>query len=139
VELVCSYSNRRLEFAPLLDALGSTPRVVRRPEGTPTQIHRRIPETLHDRFRSDYMDGVPIKELAIDYRVSRETVFKQAARLNLPPRNPKLHHDYIEFAAALYEGGASLATIGAQFGVAANTVRSALLSRGVLTRPPSGF
>ena len=81
-----------------------------------------------------YQAGVLVKELAVKYKISRETVSKHLRRRGIAPRPVGLDGQQIKEAVRLYEQGDSLATIGKRMGVTAHTVRSRLVEVGVRMR-----
>ncbi|WP_197023289.1 hypothetical protein [Arthrobacter sp. MA-N2] len=83
---------------------------------------------------ADYQTGARVKELAVKYRISRETVSKHLRRHEVTPRKVGLDERQIKEAIRLYEQGDSLATIGKRMGVTAHTVRSRLVEVGVRMR-----
>lgn len=90
--------------------------------------------TQSESMAADYQAGVPVKELAAKYKISRETVSKHLRRHGIAPRPVGLDKQQIEEAVRLYEQGDSLATIGKRMGVTAHTVRSRLVEVGVRMR-----
>ncbi|ASN19938.1 hypothetical protein CGK93_09815 [Arthrobacter sp. YN] len=83
---------------------------------------------------ADYQAGMRVKELAVKYRTSRETVNKHLRRQAVTPRKVGLDEQQIKEAVRLYKQGALLATIGKRMEVTAHTVRSRLVERGVEMR-----
>jgi transposase-like protein len=139
VDLVCSYSNHERVFGPLQKRLESAPKNPDRPSRRIRQIQRRITLDQEEHFRSDYLAGVPMRDLATRYRVNRETVYRQASRLGLPPRKARLGQDDVRACVDMYGGGKSLANIGQHFGVSPTTVSNALKAAGLRLRKRPGF
>jgi len=97
------------------------------------RLSRRQQEELVERYRA----GALRRELAEAYGVSTGTVS------NILKRNTATHPrglgpDQLTVAVERYEQGDSLATIGAALATPANTVRTALLGRGITMRTTTG-
>ena len=86
---------------------------------------------------SAYEQGARVNDLAKIFGVSRSAVVANLSRLGAESRRGIVHRR-IDEARALYEQGWSLARIGDQFGVPAETVRLALRRAGVQIRRRSG-
>ena len=104
----------------------------------PRQVQHRLASAEAEQLLEQYRVGVPVAELAANYRVNRTTVLAHARRAGLSRNGLKLPADRLDQAAAMYEAGNSLRVIGRTMGVAENTVRSALIARGVGIRPRLG-
>jgi len=87
-----------------------------------------------------YHEGVPVKEIAEQFKIHRATVGEICKRHGVQLRNPNRGMDdaQIRVATHTYESGASLATVGKQLGLSVGTVRRALLGAGVKLRSRPG-
>jgi DNA-directed RNA polymerase specialized sigma24 family protein len=85
-----------------------------------------------------YQGGATVYVLAAEFKIGRETVSRHLRRQGVRLRLDGLDDRQIEEAAVLYAGGWSLARVGKHLGVTGNTVRAALLTRGVQTRDCQG-
>ncbi|HMR50406.1 MAG: hypothetical protein ACOX61_09715 [Brooklawnia sp.] len=82
-----------------------------------------------------YTDGVPVRQLAVRFKVHRGTVSEIARRAGLEPRSPTLPQPVREEAARLYADGLTLVEVGAKLGISHNAVRSAVVACGGTLRP----
>lgn len=113
--------------------------VDRKSERTPLQKQRRLEvrevEALIDHYRS----GATINFLAQQYRIHRTTVYEHLDRQGVPRRQRGPTPEQVRLAAKLYEGGLSLARIGEQVGIDAQTVRRYLADAGIEIRKRRGW
>lgn len=96
----------------------------------PTQLN-----SLLDRYRA----GATHDDLAVEFKINRDTAMEHVKRAGLRPRWRILTFDDVNRAAALYRAGMSLATVGSHLGVDADTVRRALQRAGEPIRPRRGW
>ncbi|MCT2977629.1 helix-turn-helix domain-containing protein [Propionibacterium freudenreichii] len=77
-----------------------------------------------------YAAGVPVRELATQFKVHRSTVWELARQAGLEVRQPELADAIRQNAARLYAAGLTLAQVGTQFGISDEAVRSAVVACG---------
>ncbi|OUZ06770.1 hypothetical protein BHE97_18355 [Aeromicrobium sp. PE09-221] len=94
---------------------------------TPAQIEALV---------ASYRAGASTTELSATFGIHRRTVVVHLHRQGVPLRRDGLAAKHVKTAARLYAEGWSLAQIATRYGTTANTVRSALLARGVEMRRP---
>lgn len=75
-----------------------------------------------------------MKQIAAGHGVHRVTVSELLDRTGTAKRPKSMSPSQIDMAARLYESGLSLASVGAQLGFNATTVRTMLLRHGTTTR-----
>jgi DNA-directed RNA polymerase specialized sigma24 family protein len=105
--------------------------------GPRKSVHKLTPDevtTLVERYEA----GATVYELAGEFEINRVTVGKHLRRRGVRLRLDGLDEQQVEQALALYVGGWSLARVAEHLGVVANTVRAALLTRGVVMRDTQG-
>ena len=106
---------------------------------TPRRVCRRLDSYRVEDLIRGYANGVPVDELAAQFRVDQSTVQKHARRHDLPHRSPRLGPNQIKEAVTLYAEGQSLLKLAARFGVATDTVALALRRAGVTLRLRRGW
>ena len=106
---------------------------------TPKQVQRRLRPAELEQLLDGYRKGIPLRDLTRQFDIHRNSIFPIVKRHGLRRRQPSLTPDQLREAAALYEAGQSLATVGKRFGCHATTVRLALLGAGVSIRPRQGW
>lgn len=79
-----------------------------------------------------------MKEIAARHSIHRVTVSEVLDRTGTLKRPRGMNATQVSLAVRLYGSGQSLATVGAQLGFNATTVRTALLGVGVRMRDPHG-
>jgi DNA invertase Pin-like site-specific DNA recombinase len=133
------YSNQGEMASDLQELLDITPEPAPIVERKEKQFHHRLyPEEIQ-RLIADYRSGVKVKELAIRYQISRNTVIEHVKQAGgVRHRYPALLPAEIAVAVQLYQSGQSLVTVGKHFGINASTVRSALLRAGLEMRDCQG-
>lgn len=87
---------------------------------------------------AEYTAGHSMNEIASAHRIHRVTVSEVLDRTGTAKRPKGMNPSQIDMAARLYESGLSLASVGAQLGFNATTVRTALMSIGVRMRDSHG-
>lgn len=115
-----------LELLALIEKIQA--RTPKTPMGRPFPL--RFPQLKTNQaeaMAADYQTGMRVKELAVKYGISRETVIKHLRRQAVTPRSVGLDEQQIKEVVRLYEQGDSLATIGKRMGATAHTVRSRLI------------
>lgn len=85
-----------------------------------------------------YRNRLPVKELAREYGVRRQTVTAVLRRHGVPFHPVGLSPVKVQAAAQLYRDGWSLAKLGEKFAVDGMTVRRYLLLEGVVMRSANG-
>lgn len=83
-----------------------------------------------------YQAGASVYALAGQFKVHRTTVASHLHTAGVSMRHQGLDEDQIDEAVRLYADGLSLAKIGNKLGVVGDTVRAALLRRGLQMRSP---
>ena len=83
-----------------------------------------------------YRSGRSAKALSKQFAIHRHTVAEVFRRAAIEPRTRGLTPDQVQLASRLYRGGLSLAKVGGELGVTANTVRRYSLLEGVVMRSP---
>jgi hypothetical protein len=86
----------------------------------------------------NYQAGSTVYELADQFGIERRTASAILHRHQVPMRRHGLTTDQVDDAERLYEQGWSLARIGDQLDVTADTVRKRLLERGITMRDTRG-
>jgi lambda repressor-like predicted transcriptional regulator len=87
---------------------------------------------------AEYQAGHLMKEIAARHGVHRVTVSEVLDRTGTRKRPKSMSASQIDLAARLYSSGLSLASVGAQLGFNATTVRTMLMRRGVAMRDSHG-
>ncbi len=100
----------------------------------PLRRARRLIDAELAELVAGYQAGVQANEMARRFQIHRHTVAELLDRLGVQRRRRGLTSDQVARACRLYRDGWSLATIGDEFGVTANTVRRYLLMAGVVMR-----
>lgn len=136
VGVLQAYSNQGTQH---LELLALIEKIQARPQKAPKvrPLPRRFPQLKAEQanaLAADYQAGMRVKELAVKYGISRETVSKHLRRQSIERRKIGLDEQQIKEAVRLYKQGDSLATIGKRLGVTAHTVRSRLVEAGVEMR-----
>ena len=90
------------------------------------RARRLTPDQLVE-LVAGYESGAQAKELATRLRIHRHTVAAVLERAGLQPRQRGLTPSQVDQASQLYDAGWSLARLGGELGVTANTVRRYLL------------
>lgn len=104
----------------------------------PRQRHRRLDEKQTRQLVADYEAGALMAELAMSYRISRQTVGAILLRENAAIRPKGLNAEQIADAVDLYSKGMSVARIAQHLGVAAKTVWTRLREHDVRMRDSHG-
>lgn len=79
-----------------------------------------------------------MKELAAQFPIHHTAVAQHLRRAGISPRTRGLDNQQIDQAVHWYRQGWSLAKIDARHDVDANTIRTALLNRGIRMRDTRG-
>ncbi|MCD1285726.1 MULTISPECIES: helix-turn-helix domain-containing protein [unclassified Brevibacterium] len=82
-----------------------------------------------------YASGVPVRELAAQFKVHRGTVRQIARQAGLAARRPDLPDTIRQDAARLYADGLPLDHVATQLGISIEAVRSAVVACGGTIRP----
>lgn len=110
----------------------SAPRPIR-------QLQNHLPKAQKELVAEAYRSGKPVKQIMAEFNIARTTVDRIARQHNIATRKvPALTDAQVKQAIRLYESGGSLATVAKQLESSPNTVRAALLRRGIRLRPRSG-
>ena len=88
-----------------------------------------------------FVEGISVVKLALEFDVNRTTVLAILEREGIPRRAcaRRLTDEDVENAARYYIAGESLATVGTRFGVAARTIQREFRRSGIQTRPRPGM
>lgn len=102
---------------------------------------RRLSPTDIDDLISTYQAGATISQLAVDLGIHRTTVAAHLDRLGVPRHGEQSawDDDSLKEAAELYAAGLSLADVGDQFGIDAQTVANRFRRAGVAVRARRGW
>ena len=103
------------------------------------RILRRLPDNQLQQLLDGYRSGVPVAQLAAQFKIHKSTVVEAAKRNGLKLRYPALTSKEVAEARALYESGQSVATVAKHFEVAPRTIWSTLKKAGVQIRPRNGW
>ncbi len=93
-----------------------------------------MPAETERAIAAEYQAGQTMKAIASAHRIHRVTVSEVLDRTGTAKRPKGMSPSQIDMAARLYESGLSLASVGAQLGFNATTVRTMLLRHGITTR-----
>lgn len=144
VELLRHYSSKAILRDRLVDLRKRFTHIDAHPVRRSISPRRRFrltsrlgPEQVNELVAA-YESGVSSNQLVIDYGIAKGTVLKLLRANKATMRRQGLNAATTKEAAALYQDGKSLATIGAKFGVNPTTVRSALVKQGVALRDSHG-
>lgn len=99
---------------------------------------KQLPAARERAIVAEYRAGQTMKEIAARHDIHRVTVSEVLDRTGTVKRPKGMSPSQTDLAARLYESGLSLASMGAQLGFDAVTIRTALLRRGVRTRDSHG-
>ena len=104
-------------------------------------VQRRLSPADVDELIAAYCAGTGISELAMRFRLHRTTVAAHLGRHCVKRHGiaKAWTEDVLATAAALYESGRSLATVGAALGVDASTVANRFCTAGVPIRARRGW
>lgn len=116
---------------------GVAPRRVPRPP-RPARKGKHLPIETERAIVAEYQAGQTMKAIAVKHGIHRVTVSEVLDRTGVAKRPKGMSPSQVDIAARLYESGLSLATVGAQLGFDATTIRTMLLRRGVTTRDSHG-
>jgi DNA-directed RNA polymerase specialized sigma24 family protein len=94
-----------------------------------------ITPALRAELGARYEAGATIRELAAWSGAHRQTVVRHLLRAGVELRRLGLTAEQADAAQRLYLEGMTLVEIAAEFDVAASTIRSCVLRRGVTMRP----
>jgi len=85
-----------------------------------------------------YSAGTPVKVLAEQFGIPRQTVLRHAQRAGVAHQPKPFNDDDATDMLAMYESGLGLERIGAQVGASPMRVRRLLAGVGATIRPPNG-
>ena len=132
-----NYSNKTRTALDLREVLAIVPDGPPPTSSKHARRHRRSKE-VDAEIASSYLGGDTVNLLAARYGVDRRTISAVVSRAGGSLRYRLIGEDELALATVLYASGESLASIGSNLGVAANTVRTALLAAGVTMRDTHG-
>lgn len=101
-----------------------------------SQSQTRLSASSRAGLIADYVEGVPVHELAARFNIHRGTVREIARRAGHASRQPELSDRTRAEAAHLYKGGLTLAQVAEQLGISDEGVRAAVVACGGTIRPP---
>jgi len=136
---LCSNPSPSLKRVLELD-LGRLP-----PEATPVAAPVPTKQKVHltavqlEAIAMSYLAGATTHELAAEYGVTYTTISRRLKEQGVRVRNNVLSEDEITAALVLYQYGHSLDTVAKRMGRAPNSIRNALLKRGVRVRDFRGM
>lgn len=98
---------------------------------------RRAAEWI-ERFRTDWMEQVPLEVMAAMRNLSKRNIVKTAQRMGLPrrPRRHKLDDGMVQVMERGLSHGKSLRYYGRLFQVSPHTIKRALVPRPRMRRCP---
>lgn len=137
--LVNSYSNNGLRGQELRRLLQIPDQPVRSDHRPLMRRARQLPDDEIARLVADYEAGVLVDDIALKCGTRRGTVTEIMKTTGRRVRCKGLSDPELAQATELYEGGASLATVGREGGIDAMTIRTWLLRAGVRIRPRNGW
>ncbi|NYD68713.1 helix-turn-helix domain-containing protein [Agromyces atrinae] len=112
--------------------------VVREAREVPPRRPKSLDADIQGAIVDRYLAGRTMKALAAEMKVHRTTIRTVLDRHGIAPRDTQISDTDVARAAALYESGQSLATIGAQLGFNPQTISNRLRQIGVALRDPHG-
>ncbi len=140
MEVLGRYSNLSDQGERVRSLLETTPDGPKRAKlRTPRQAQHRLSSVQVDMLIARYQVGAKVKDLAIQFRVNRDTVFSILKRRQVVRRQRGIPSELVEKAIADYRAGSSLAVIGAELSVDPATVSRTLRRAGVSLRPRPGW
>ena len=98
------------------------------------QRQRRLTEAQVTKMAAHYAEGATMYELAAEFGCQRTTVAERLKKAGIAMHGQPATPEAIDSMVQLYESGLSLLKVGKLCGVAAGTVRSRLINRGVQIR-----
>lgn len=143
VEVLQVYSSRGRHYETRFDKIlaardrSVTSRMPHKPrERSSAKITYRLTTEDRQAIAARYRTGVSSRVLAEEFVVSKTSVILVLREAGAPIRNQGLSSTGTGEAIRLYEAGHSLAAIGKQMDVSADTIRKALIDQGVRLRSP---
>jgi hypothetical protein len=139
VELMRLYLNPRISGKQLENTrrLALTRPITPSSVAQPVRHASRLTDEDVARLSANYRSGSPAKALAAKFGVHRHTVAEVLERAGIERHTRGLTPAQVAQAIRLYRDGWSLAKVGHELGVTANTVRRYLLLGGVVMRSPN--
>jgi len=142
VDLLGRLSN---QASPPVDHLSPDDQPVRQVVGADRTVHRgrrarRLTKGQIEGLIAQYQAGAPIESLMSDFDITRQTLFQHVKRSGIAKRTDvsRWTDAQLQEATNLYLGGASLSSVGRQFGIGATTVWNRLRAAGVTLKPRPG-
>ena len=83
----------------------------------------------------DYLDGIPVKEIAARFHIHRETVHKINRRAGVSPRPRGFPDSIRREAARLYSEGLTIEQVAETLNIGREATRTGILACGVTLRP----
>jgi AraC-like DNA-binding protein len=148
VEVLGRYSNLAWQSQKLSDLVEQTVgaqggiRVISKTKPNPKpqkQVQRRLLDAEVDELAGAYLAGATLSELSDRFHKHRTTISTELQRRGVARRCRTIKGERLHLAIQGYQEGKSLASIGKDLGIAANTVRKALIDAGVELRPRRGW
>jgi hypothetical protein len=82
-----------------------------------------------------YLEGSTISELAVRFRIHRNTIMELLEKSGVDRRGKRPSHEEVGMAV-VYEHGHSTSNIGSMIGFSGETIRQSLLTNGARIRGP---
>lgn len=144
VELLRRYSGESNGITPLDKAWIGTRSIRTRPSETtpptpkrqPYKINQRLPSATVTQLIADYLTGASSREVAERYGIAKQSALRLLRDHQVARPRSRITEAQVDHAAALVEGGLSIATAAQRVGVPPTTMRRALKKRSSLREPP---
>ena len=85
-----------------------------------------------------YISGRPVKVLAEQFGIPRQTVLRHAKRAGVAHQSKPFSDDDVAEMVAMYQSGLGLERISAQVGASPMRIRRILVGQDIAMRPPGG-
>lgn len=122
----------------LREILGATGDFVRSVEPRVKRSWNRLSKEIRTTVAERYAAGETTTALAQEYGVAKSTIIGILRDMSVVMRRQPLTAEQVSEAARLYESGLSLSQVAEQLKVNQETMRVAIISAGVMIRPPAG-
>jgi len=124
--------------AQIREILGATGDFVRNVEPRVKRSWNRLSTEVRTTVAERYAAGETTTALAQEYGVAKSTIIGILRDRNVVMRRQPLTGEQVSEAVSLYESGLSLSQVAEQLNVNQETMRVAIIARGVELRFPTG-